>query len=61
MTKWTGVTRQVPLDTVSITQGEDWNDPKAMVRDAVLCHFDDTMPPPRLIRLHFVRDEVLLV
>ena len=43
------------------TQGEDWNDLKAMVRDAVLCHFDDTMPRPKLIRLHFVRDEILLV
>ena len=43
------------------TQGEDWKDLKAMVRDAVLCHFDDTMPQPKLIRLHFVRDEVLLV
>ena len=42
------------------TQGEDWNDLKAMVRDAVLCHFDDTMPP-KLIRLNFVRDEVLLL
>ena len=42
------------------TQGEDWNDPKAMVRDAVLC-IGDSMPRPRLIRFHFVRDEVLLV
>ena len=60
MTKGTGVTRQVPLDTVSISQGQDWNDPKAMVRDAVLC-IGDSMPPPKLIRLHFVRDEVLEV
>ena len=32
------------------TLGEDWDDLKAMVRDAVLCHFeeDDT---PRVIRL----------
>ena len=43
------------------TQGEDWNDLKAMVRDAVLCHFDDSMPRPKMIRLHFVRDEILLV
>ena len=47
-------------DTI-FKQGENWNDLKAMVRDAVLCHFDDTMPRPKLIRLHFVRDEVLLV
>ena len=49
------------LEHSSFTRGEDWNDLKAMVRDGVLCHFDDTMPPPRLIRLHLVRDEVLLV
>ena len=43
------------------TQGEHWDDLKAMVRDAVLCHFDDSMPRPKLIRLHFLREEVLLV
>jgi predicted RNase H-like HicB family nuclease len=30
------------------------------VREAVECHFDDAQPP-RLMRLHFVRDEVLAV
>ena len=30
------------------------------VRDAVRCHFDDGMAP-RVVRLHFVRDEVLVV
>jgi len=29
------------------TQGEDWEDLKAMVKDAVRCHFDeDTLPLP---------------
>ena len=27
------------------TQGEDWADLKAMVRDAVLCHFEDDSLP----------------
>ena len=42
------------------TQGEDWDDLKSMVRDAVLCHFgeDDT---PGVARLHLVRDEVIPV
>lgn len=42
------------------TQGEDWADLKAMVKDAVLCHFDkdDT---PKVIRLHLVKDEVIAV
>ncbi len=42
------------------TQGEDWADLKAMVRDAVLCHFD-TGARPRVIRLHLVKDEALAV
>ena len=42
------------------TQGEDWADLRAMVKDAVLCHFDkdDT---PKVIRLHLVKDEVIAV
>ena len=36
------------------TQGDDWNDLKAMARDAVLCHFDED-DAPRVIRLHLVR------
>jgi len=29
------------------------------VRDAVLCHFDKPEDRPRIVRLHFTRDEVL--
>jgi hypothetical protein len=29
------------------------------VREAVDCYFDDPSKAPKLIRLHFVRDEVL--
>jgi hypothetical protein len=32
---------------------------REMVRDAVRCHFDDDANRPKVIRLHFVRDEVL--
>lgn len=32
------------------TQGHDWADLKAMVKDAVLCHFDDD-EIPAVIRL----------
>lgn len=42
------------------TQGEDWEDLKAMVKDAVKCHFDDESIP-KVIRLHFVRDEAIAV
>ena len=42
------------------TQGEDWDDLKEMVRDAVLCRFDED-EAPRVIRLHLVREETIAV
>ena len=42
------------------TQGEDWNDLKEMVRDAVLCYFDED-DMPRVIRLHLIREEAIAV
>lgn len=43
------------------TQGETMDELRTMVRDAVRCHFGDGAPGamPSIIRLHFVRDEVL--
>ena len=40
------------------TQAETLEELRAMVRDAVRCHFDDAARP-RLIRLHMVKDEVI--
>jgi hypothetical protein len=40
------------------TQAADVDDLHARVRDAVRCHFEDGAAPA-LIRLHFVRDEVI--
>ncbi len=42
------------------TQGDSLDDLRGNVREAVDCYFDDGMERPRLIRLHFVRDEVLV-
>lgn len=42
------------------TQGEDWADLKAMVADAVRCHFGDG-DQQRVVRLHFVKDEAIAV
>ena len=42
------------------TQGEDWNDLKAMARDAVRCHFDNENMP-RVIRLHQIKEEAIAV
>ena len=42
------------------TQGDNWDDLKEMVRNAVLCHFDER-EPPKVIRLRFVREEAIAV
>ncbi len=39
------------------TEAESVDELRANVRNAVACHFDEGAAP-RIIRLHFVRDEV---
>jgi hypothetical protein len=39
------------------TEADDLDGLREQVRDAVRCHFDEDQKP-RLIRLHFVREEV---
>ena len=41
------------------SEGETLEELRANVREAVDCYFDETMEAPRVIRLHFVRDEVM--
>jgi hypothetical protein len=40
------------------TEADTADELREMVRDAVACHFDEA-ERPRVIRLHFVREEVL--
>ena len=42
------------------TEADSMEELKAMVQDAVRCHFNDG-ERPRVIRLHWVKDEVILV
>ncbi|MGB8325029.1 MAG: hypothetical protein WCE52_18885, partial [Candidatus Acidiferrum sp.] len=42
------------------SQAESLEELKAMLRDAVKCHFDDA-DKPSVIRLHLVKDEVIPV
>ena len=42
------------------TVADDLNELSEMVRDAVICHFEE-VERPKMIRLHFVRDEVIAV
>lgn len=41
-----------------VTEADDLNGLRAQVRDAVRCHFDEGQTPA-VIRLHYVRDEVI--
>lgn len=41
------------------TQGKNLEELRTMVREAVDCYFDEKMEAPKMIRLHFVHDEVL--
>jgi predicted RNase H-like HicB family nuclease len=42
-----------------VSQGDDMEQLRENVRDAVQCHFGDQAARPSAIRLHFVRDEVI--
>ena len=42
------------------TEADDLETLHAQVRDSVLCHFDEGSIP-KMIRLHFVREEVLAI
>ena len=42
------------------TQGDSLDDIRRNVKEAVDCYFDDTMAGPKLTRLHFVRDDLLV-
>jgi hypothetical protein len=48
------------LGEAIFTSGESVADLHVSVRDAVLCHFDEGAAP-KIIRLHFVHEEVLAV
>lgn len=41
------------------TEGETMDEVRRNVREAVECYFDEGSARPLLVRLHFVRDEVL--
>ena len=41
------------------TEADTLEELRTNVREAVDCHFDETMESPKIIRLHFVHDELL--
>ncbi len=40
------------------TQADSVEELKIMIKDAVLCHFDEGTEP-KMIHLHFIKDEVM--
>ncbi len=48
------------LGEAIFTEGEDLDDLREKVRDAVRCHFDEDQRP-KVVRLHFAREEVITV
>lgn len=46
------------LEESIFTEADDIEALRSQIRDAVHCHFDEGMAP-RLIHLHFTRDEVI--
>ncbi len=41
------------------TEGDTWEELRANVIEATELHFEDSEAPPRLVHLHYVRDEVV--
>ena len=42
------------------TEGETTEELKANIMDAVGCHFDNVDDAPKIIRLHYVREDTLI-
>jgi len=43
------------------TEAETWDELRTNVREAASLHFEDATERPRLIQLHFVKDELITV
>lgn len=48
------------LEYPIFTQAENLSELRAMIKDAVICHFEE-FERPLMIRLHMVKDEVIPV
>ncbi len=40
------------------TQADSIDELKVMIKDAIICHFENENERPKAIRLHYVKDEV---
>ena len=53
-----GFTARAIGDSI-FTEADTVDELRAKIRDAVTCHFEAADDRPRMIRLHFTRDEVI--
>ncbi len=47
------------LSHAIFTQADTWDELKANVREATILHFEESAERPRLIQLHYVKDELI--
>ena len=45
----------------TFTEGQDWDELRVNVLEAVSLHFEGAGTRPRLVQLHYVRDELIPV
>lgn len=43
------------------TEADTWEELRTNVLDAVILHFENAAVPPRLVQMHYVKDELLPV
>jgi predicted RNase H-like HicB family nuclease len=43
------------------TQADSWEELRSNVLEAVLLHFEDSASRPRLVQMHYVKDELIPV
>lgn len=48
-------------DEQIITQGDNLEELKVMIKDAIECHFENLDDMPRTVRLHFIKEEVFAI
>ena len=47
------------LDHAILTEAETWDELRANVLEAASLHFEDDAEQPRLVQLHYVKDELI--
>ncbi len=48
------------LNEPIFTEGESFDELKKNIKEAILCHFDEGKAP-KIVRLHYVKDEVFSI